>query len=337
MEPLFSIIILTKNSIGVIERLVDALLSQEFEYSYEVIFMDNNSTDKTVEYLKKTEFKQKKIIPVPEKEFSHSRTRMKAAEMAKGKYIVFFTDDIIPIGKYFLNYLTDPVLNNKSSATYGVFQINEKTSDPIDAYIHNSWYKNADDITPPISTFYWNKFSPEMRRTFCNFDNCSSCIDRNVLMKLQLPDVPYGEDMMFAKQLLLNGHSVALSKKAKFYHWHHVSFTYLMKRMCIDQYLSIKEYGVYYVRRKIGVVKAILIRVFHRSFIAFFNLKIPFRKKIYWSFYNMKTLTADFIGKYIGILNEDSVRNSRSLLNRWLLKLRNKIIDDIFKNSILRY
>ena len=337
MDIMFSIVILTKNSIGIIERLVDSLLSQKFDHEYEVIFMDNSSTDNTVDYLKKTGFKKKKIINVPEGEFSHSRTRMKAAKTAKGKLIIFFTDDIIPLNRNFLKNLTSPVLKKKASASYGVFQINEKTGDPIDAYMHNNWYQNFDDITEPISNFCWSKFSPELRRRLSNFDNCSSCIDREILMELELPDVPYGEDMLFAKKLLLNGYSIALSKKAKFYHWHHVSFTYLMRRMCVDQYLSINEYGIYYVRRKIGVLKAILIRILHRCSIAMFNLNIPFTKKMYWSFYNMKTLTADFVGKYIGILDDNSVKNSFSPINKKLLELRNKIIDDISKNSILRY
>ena len=56
----FSMVILTKNSVGVIENLVDAILDQEFEFEYEVIFMDNSSTDGTVDYLKSTAFKRKK-------------------------------------------------------------------------------------------------------------------------------------------------------------------------------------------------------------------------------------------------------------------------------------
>jgi len=51
MDVLFSMAILTKNSLGVIENLVNALLDQEFDYEYEVIFMDNSSTDGTVDYL----------------------------------------------------------------------------------------------------------------------------------------------------------------------------------------------------------------------------------------------------------------------------------------------
>jgi len=264
MTTKFSIIILTKNSIGVIERLVDSLLKQDFEPTYEVIFMDNNSTDHTVEYLKQTPFQKKRIIHVPEGEFSHSLTRMKGAEAAEGKYVIFFTDDIIPISRQFLTNLVEPIISNKSKAAYGVYQIDPNTSDPVDAFLHNDWYKGFDEVMEPISAFYWHKFSPEMKRRFCNFDNCSSCIDKKLLLDLKFPNVPYGEDMLFAKKMILNNHSIAISKNARFFHWHKVSFTYLLKRMCVDQYLSIDEFGIYYIRRKIGVLKENPDRRFYR-------------------------------------------------------------------------
>lgn len=337
MKIIFSIVIPTINSMGHIERLVDSILNQEFKYEYELIIMDSSSTDGTVDFLKKKEFKNIKIINVPTGEFNHSATRMKATKIAEGDYMIFFTHDIIPIGNQFLKNLVRPVLNGKAVASYGVFQIDKKTCDPIDAYLHNKWYKGFDDITGPISKYCWEKFSPELRRKLSNFDDCSSCIKRDILLELRFPSVPYGEDMLFAKKLLLNGYKIALSKSAKFYHWHRVSFSYLMKRMCIDQHLSIIEYNIYYVNRKIGVIKAILIRVLHRSCIALFKLNIPLKKKIYWSFYNIKTLSADFIGKYIGTLNENLVKNSFSPLNKRLLKLKNKIIDDIYRNSLGRF
>lgn len=336
MAVTFSIVVLTKNSMGIINRLVDRILEQQFEHEYEVVFMDNSSTDDTVEYLKSTPFKHKKILNVPIGEFSHSGTRMRGAEAAEGKYCIFFTDDIIPIGNDFLTELTRPVLENKAPATYGVCQIDPKTSDPIDSYLHNGWWQDFHDVVEPLSEFYWNYLPPGLRRRLCNFDNCSSCIDRDVLLKEKFPPVPYGEDMMFAKHMLLNNYKVALSKNAKFYHWHKVSFSYLMKRMCIDQYLSIPEFDVYYIRRKLGVIKAILTRVLHRTFIAFFKIKIPFGKRFYWSFYNIKTLTADFIGKYMGVLNEDSVKGF-SPINSRLLKKQKEFVEGIFKKSIIRY
>lgn len=332
----FSIVILTNNSSGIVNRLVDAILAQDFDHEYEVIFMDNSSTDDTVAYLEQTPFKRKTILNVPVGEFSHSGTRMRAAKLAKGTYMMFFTDDIIPLGNDFLKNLAAPLLEGKAAAAYGVYQIDAAQCDPIDAFLHNGWYRDFDDITEPVSQFCWKKFPPQLRRRLCNFDNCSSCIDRKLLLELEFPAVPYGEDMLFAKKLILNGHSAAICKEAKFYHWHKISFTYLMGRMCIDQYLSIPEFEIYYVRRKLGVIKAILIRVLQRTFIAFFKIRIPFWRRFYWAFYNMKTLTADFIGKYMGILDESSVKGF-SPVNKRLLKKKNAIIDRIYKKSIKRY
>jgi len=337
MDIMFSIVVLTRDSMGIIQNLVAGLLDQEFAFPYEVIFMDNSSIDETVEYLKSTPFKHKKIIHVPVGEFSHSGTRMKGAQEAVGKYMMFFTDDIVPMGKHFLTALAKPVLENKAAAAYGVCQVNPEIHDPIDAFIHNNWWEDRYDVIEPISEFYWRLFPPELRRRLCNFDNCSSCINRELLLNMKFPLVPYGEDMLFAKKLILNNQRIAIAKEAKFYHWHKVSFSYLMKRMCIDQYLSIPEFEIYYVRRKVGVIKAILKRSLHRTFVALFKLKkVPLHKRFYWIFYNIKTLTADFIGKYMGVLDESSTRGF-SPINRRLYRRKQEIIDEIYKKSIKRY
>jgi rhamnosyltransferase len=337
MKVMFSIVILTKNSMGVVNRLVEAILNQNFSQPYEVIFMDNNSTDETVHYLESVRFSKKSIIHVPEGQFSHSGTRMRAAAIAEGEFVIFFTDDIIPIGQDFLRHLTEPLLKNYADAAYGVCQIDSETSDPIDAFLNNSWPVSQPDFIEPISQFCWDHFNPDFRRRISNFDNCCSCINRELLLKLKFPDTPYGEDMLFAKRMILSGYKIALAREARFYHWHHVSFSYLLKRMCIDQYLSKTEFNTYYVRGKWHTVKSILIRILHRTYIAFFRLSIPFSKKMYWIFYNIKTLTADFIGKYIGTLENKPVRRDLLLINRKLMKIQQRIVGEINKKSIRRY
>jgi rhamnosyltransferase len=333
----FTIVITTKNSLGVIERLVGILKQQDFSRSYEYIFMDNDSTDGTVEYLKKNGFENQRIIHVPEGEFSHSRTRMDAAEIASGRYVVFFTDDIVPIGKQFLQVLTRPLLEKKASASYGVFQIDAVNADPIDAHIHNSWHDQITDISGPVSQDEWNSLFPEERRRLSNFDNCASCIDRAVLLKVRFPDVPYGEDMFFAKKMILSGYRIALSRDAKFFHWHKMSFSYLLKRMCIDQFLSKSEFQIYYIKSKTRVLIASAKRMVHRSLISFFRLKIPLKAKIFWIFYNIKILFADFWGKYIGTLNPEVEKRRFSVIDKRLYRLQQKIVRRIFEKSIIRY
>jgi rhamnosyltransferase len=332
----FSLVIPTINSMGVIERLVQALEAQEFEHDFEVIFMDSCSTDGTLEYLDTTQFINRQIVKVPVGQFSHSGTRMDAARLAQGRFVIYFTHDMVPIGKNFLTELTKPVLQGIAPASYGVFQIDPLTSDPVDAYLHNGWHEGVAEVVGPVSQFCWEQFPPHLRRRLSNFDDCASCIDRDLLLQLEFPRVPYGEDMLLAKRLLLSGHKIALSKNAKFHHWHKVSFTYLMKRMCIDQHLSIEEFDLFYVRRKLGVVKAIGIRVLQRAWIAFFCLRMPFSKKVYWTRYNVKVLTADFLGKYIGTLNENNVAKY-DLIDQRLLRAKSEILEEIDTRSIGRY
>ena len=332
----FSIVITTKNSMGVIQRLVKILQAQDFDHPYEVIFMDNDSSDGTVEYLKNAGFKNQRIIHVPEGRFSHSRTRIDAAEQARGRWIIFFTDDIVPIGSGFLKALTRPLIENLAVAAYGVFQINEKDSDPVDAYLHNDWHLDISDISGPVSMEDWTGMSPEERRKSSNFDNCASCMDRELLLDIKFPDVPYGEDMFFAKRLILSGRKVAISRAAVFYHWHKMSFRYLLNRMCVDQHLSLQEFQIIYVKSKTRVILAIVKRMIHRSLISLFRLDISLRDRFYWMFYNIKIVNADFWGKYMGSLTESVEKKRFSFLDKWLYNRKKEIIDRIYSRSIIR-
>jgi GT2 family glycosyltransferase len=337
MAPTLSIVILTRNSLGVVERLIEAIRAQEFSLPCELIFMENNSSDGTREYLQDIRDLPVRVIPVGEGEFSHSGTRMAAARAAAGKALVFFTDDIVPIGSDFLEKLTAPVLEGRAAAAYGVWQINPQWHDPVDAYLHNGWYHGFDDVVEPIPDFCWEKFTPEQRRRLCNFDNCASCIDRETLLRLQFPPVAYGEDMLFARALIRGGLRVALAKGAKFYHWHKVKPGYMFRRMCYDSYLSVKEFNIFYVSRLRGVIKAIVLRTLQRAFIAFFKLRLPLGKKFYWSWYNARTLTADFFGKFAGILTAETASKGFSPLKKRLYAAKTRIVAEIEKKSILRY
>jgi rhamnosyltransferase len=340
MEIMFSIVILTKNSKDVVGDLMNALQSQKFAFPFEIIFMDNNSKDGTREYLQslKEKMNDVRIIHVPEGEFSHSRTRMQAVHLARGKHMVFFTDDVLPIGDHFLTDLTHPVREKKAAASCGVFQIGgPREYDPIDAYLHNRAYEKYPAVSEPLSAYCWEVLPPSIRRVLSNFDNCSSCIDRQVLLNLEFPDIPYGEDMIFAKKLILNKQRVAYAKSAKFYHWHKVKFSYMLKRMCIDQHLSVKEFDLYYVSSLRGLIWNIGIRIIHRTFVGLFRVKIPIWKRFYWIGYNWKVVTADFLGKYIGSLDESRTAGVLAPLKKRLIKKKKRIIDEINAKSLLRY
>ena len=336
MSPDLSIVILTCDSVGIVERLVDALLEQREAPSYEVLFMDNASVDGTQRYLESVPIAEKRIVNVPKGEFSHSGTRMRATEMARGRAMVFFVDDIVPIGPHFLRDLTEPVLAGDFPAAYGVFQIHPEEHDPIDAHLHNLWYENLETPVGPVSEFAWRWLPGAARRQICNFDNCSSCIDRELLLEVRFPDVNYGEDMTLAKRLLWRGERILMVKKARFYHWHRSSFSYVLKRMCIDADLTRREFEHVIVKRKLGVLRAVGTRVLHRTWVGLFKLRIPLRKRLASIAYNAKVLTADFIGKYIGNLREEEI-GPFSPVDRRLLAYKQRLLGEVQAKSVKRY
>jgi len=334
----FTLIIPVRNSLPVLPRLIEALRMQDLSGRIEWIFTDNASTDGTRAYLEGLPLENVRILDVPEGTFSHSGTRMRAAEEARAPIVVFLTDDVVPAGADFLRELTRPVLEGKAVAAYGVCQVHPEWHDPIDAYLHNDWPTGIADLSEPLTPYVWNLLPADIRRRLCNFDNCASCFDRATLMEHRFPPVPYGEDMLLAKELLLSGHSIALARPARFYHWHRVRFSYLFRRMCIDQVVSIPSFGIHYVSSLRYAVKAIVLRIFHRSWIALFKLRgVSLPRRVYWAAYNARTLTADFLGKYAGTLEEGVLGKRFAWIDRMLYRKKLEIIAQIERKSILRY
>jgi hypothetical protein len=96
--------------------------------------------------------------------------------------------------------------------------------------------------------------------------------------------------------------------------------------MCIDADLTRREFEHRIVKRKLGVVRAIAIRILHRTWVGLAKLRIPLAKRLYWIGYNAKVLTADFIGKYIGNLRQEEIGRFAPI-DRRLLKIKQRILD----------
>lgn len=87
----FSVIIPNYNSERWIRKCLDSVLSQSY-HDYEVIIVDDMSTDNSVNIIKEYTSKKIKLIELTEKRFNGG-TRNVGVENAKGDYIVFIDCD----------------------------------------------------------------------------------------------------------------------------------------------------------------------------------------------------------------------------------------------------
>lgn len=86
-----SIIIPVYNASKLLNRCLDSIFSQETQYSYEVILVDDGSSDNSVELIKAR--KEPNIVLFQQQNAGPAVARNKGVELAKGKYVAFMDAD----------------------------------------------------------------------------------------------------------------------------------------------------------------------------------------------------------------------------------------------------
>lgn len=98
-----SIIIVNNNNIRNLKRCINSIMKSSYE-NYEVIIVDNNSTEKSIfNYYNKIKNNSKiKIESIENKEFNNSEAYNFGAEKATGEYLIFLNSNIEIISKDWL-------------------------------------------------------------------------------------------------------------------------------------------------------------------------------------------------------------------------------------------
>ena len=86
-----SIIIPIYNGALLVDRCLDNIFSQSTQFSYEVIIVDDGSTDNTVELIKAR--KEPNIVLYQQQNAGPAVARNKGVELSKGKYVAFMDAD----------------------------------------------------------------------------------------------------------------------------------------------------------------------------------------------------------------------------------------------------
>jgi rhamnosyltransferase len=119
-----SVIVRTHNEDKTIGRLLETLNNQTYD-EFELIIVDNDSTDKTLDIVKK--YKVDKLIHIPNGKFSHPKSLNDAIKIASGDLIVITNGHSIPFTK---TWIEDGIKNFKDPKVAGV----------------NGWYTDKEKI-----------------------------------------------------------------------------------------------------------------------------------------------------------------------------------------------
>ena len=117
MKPMISVIIPTYNAEKTLRQCIGAVLNQTYE-NYEVIIVDNDSTDKTKDIIKEFQKKNEKIRYLFEPKKGRGSARNAGIKYTNG-VIIAMTDSDCIVPQNWLQELTKPIRDENESAVVG--------------------------------------------------------------------------------------------------------------------------------------------------------------------------------------------------------------------------
>jgi len=215
-----SIIIPTKNGATHLEEVLQMIYAQEYSKPFEVIVIDSGSTDCTLEIVKR--YPVAKLLQIRPEDFGHGKTRNLGAELARGKYLVFLTQDAVPATDRWLCNLVGNLERPGVAGAYGR-QIPREGTNPMERFFLNTYYPAC----PVVKSGKEGK--TDIAGIF--FSNANSAIRQEVFQKYPFSeDLIMSEDQEWAKRVLSIGYDIVYDPEAAVCHSHNYSLKAVFQR-----------------------------------------------------------------------------------------------------------
>ena len=293
-----SIIIPAKNSSATIDRCLKNVFAQECGEPFEVIVIDSGSSDDTVT---RCQAYPVRLIEIPAESFNHGETRNLGARSARGEFLVFLTHDTWPASSSWLANLLQPFKEDPQlSAVYGM-QVappgeNINPVEQLESIEPSQLQRRIQEVESREGFF---KLYPWERRLVSTLDNCTSCIRTETLLAIPFPETPYGEDMIWCKEAILQGHRIMYNPEALIYHYHRFNRHYTLRRSFVDQIILAEHFDHYLCKTLSRTLKLFLGQTRYH-FRCLRSRGLPLGQVVRWTVYNGKLNLVKHFALYLG-------------------------------------
>ncbi len=201
-----SVLIPTRNAGKGLQKVLEQVFAQK-GVSFDVVVWDSGSTDCTREIAEKFPVKLKTISP---KEFGHGKTRNAMAREAKGKYLVFLTQDAVPETIEWLKKLVQGLKEKNVAGTYGR-QVARKNSSPMEKFFYGKKYGNKKIF----------RNSKNRGEEDIVFSNANSAVKRKLFLEEPFSEKTIvSEDYEWAFRVMRKGFDIVYEPEAAVLHSH---------------------------------------------------------------------------------------------------------------------
>ncbi|MDU6823329.1 glycosyltransferase family 2 protein [Intestinibacter bartlettii] len=221
INPKISVIVPVYNTSTYLRRCLDSILEQDFT-SYEVICVNDGSTDNSLEILREYEKKSEKIKVINQVNSGVAKTRNTALKHANGDYLAFLDSDDF-VRENYLSRLYDAAIDTRSDIVICNFyryyeQIN--LAKPVFYKFRRGVFNKYDilkGLIPDnlIHSYLWNKLWK--REIFEDFNS--------------FPDMKF-EDLAIMSQLIYKADKIAVINDALYYY--RIRKTSIVRNICLQ-------------------------------------------------------------------------------------------------------
>lgn len=237
--PLVSVVVPVRNGKSTIRACLDGLLGQSLASRLEIVVVDSGSTDGTLDILAQYPVL---VSEIDASEFNHGTTRNVGAALARGEFVALTVQDARPVDSRWLERMYRHFADPQVGAVCGQQVVpHDSDKNPTD------WFRPYDE--PQLRRVHFatpDEFialSAPDQAALCCWDNVTALYRRTVLEDVPFRRVSFGEDMAWAKDALLHGHTLVYDYSARVYHYHDETMSFRFRREFTTAYHRYELFG----------------------------------------------------------------------------------------------
>lgn len=214
-----------------LDEVVERIESQESFGQCELLVLDSGSSERALRSLRRIGARVLDVFPG---EFNHGATRQRGAEAARGRFVVFLSQDALPEPGWLeglLQAFEDPRVAGAYSRQIPRPGATCFVREQLDRWPATSTIARIQGLPENVET---PEIPPWRRAELACFDNVSSAVRRSVLRRHPLRDVRFGADRDWAWRVVAAGHRLAYRPDSVVVHSHSRSAWYELRRTFSD-------------------------------------------------------------------------------------------------------
>lgn len=237
-RPRVSVVIPLWNGGPRFVHLLEVLRAQELEGGFELVVVDSGSSDGSAEAAREA---ADVFHTIPQSEFNHGGTRNLGISLSAGEVVCLLTQDAVPMHADYLACITAPFADERVDGAYArQFPLDD--CDPILKERLRGWSASRNE--PVLQHFAlgdaaaaraaFDALPPMERYLACAYDNVASAMRRSSWERHPYPERNFGEDVAWARKVLLDGGAVHFEPTARVEHSHPIAMKREFKRIYRD-------------------------------------------------------------------------------------------------------